>query len=157
MSNIIKILLWFHIFFRFTCTDTSLALNVNAEANIRRWPECPLTIYYALDPAQVKAHCMSTMCTGQCIHSKVCALCSICTINYMCIPWTRKCVHRVANSFWHVAVCAESSSQLCIPEILENFQLRASSAPERTCFFDCIERWRECMYGWMESCILIWW
>ena len=78
------------------------------------------------------------LCTGPCSKCTVCplsALCSMSTLNYMCIPWTRKCVHRVANSFWHVAVCAESSSQLCIPEILENFQSRTSSAPERTCFF----------------------
>ena len=58
-----------------------MALNVNAEANIRRWPECPLTIYYVLDPAQVKARCMSTMCTGQCVHSTVCALCSMCPVH----------------------------------------------------------------------------
>ena len=137
------------MFFRFTCTDTSLALNVNAEANIRRWPECPLTIYYALDPAQSTLYfhymhwAVYTLCSVQSMYWAVCAwcsmavvaLCSMCTINYMCIPWTQKCVHRVANSFWHVAVCAESSSQLCIPEILENFQSRTSSAPERTCFF----------------------
>ena len=80
----------------------------------------------------------------------VCAQCSMCTINYMCIPWTRKCVHRVANSFWHVAVCAESSSQLCILEILENFQSRAFSAPERTCFFWL--HWARCIFNLWKDC-----
>ena len=134
MRYVGQIFLWFHIFFRFTCTDTSLALNVNAEANIRRWPECPLTIYYALDPAQSALYVHYVHC-AVCALCTICALGSVCTVNYMCMPWTRKCVHRVANSFWHVAVCAESSPQLCIPEILENFQSRASWAPERTCFF----------------------
>ena len=96
---------------------------------------------YTMHWTLFKLHCMSTMCSV----CAVCALCSVCTGQcvhfalyvhwklYMCIPWTQKYVHRVANSFWHVAVCAESSPQLCIPEILENFQSRASS--ERTCFF----------------------
>ena len=100
--------------------------------------------------ALLKVHCMSTMYTVQYVHWAVCAQCSMCTINYMCIPWTRKCVHRVANSFWHVAVCAESSSQLCIPEILENFQSRAFSAPERTCFFWL--HWARCIFNLWKDC-----
>ena len=93
------------------------------------------------------------LCTGPCSKCTVCPLCALCsmsTLNYMCIPWTRKCVHRVANSFWHVAVCAESSSQLCIPEILENFQSRTSSAPERTCFF-WLHWARNRMYVWVNG------